>query len=142
MCDSAVENTIDSMKVAFEYGADVVELDIQLTKDKKLAVFHDYDLSMRTEGTGSVGDWTMEDLNTLDVGYRYTADGGETFPFRGKGTGLMPEFTEVLEAFPDKELLIHMNHGDAETAEVLWEYLKDMSAERLSQITVYGNEAG
>ena len=137
-----LENTIDSMKVAFEYGADVVELDIQLTKDKKLAVFHDYDLSMRTEGTGSVGDWTMEDLNTLDVGYRYTADGGETFPFRGKGTGLMPEFTEVLEAFPDKELLIHMNHGDAETAEVLWEYLKDMSAERLSQITVYGNEAG
>ena len=137
-----LENTIDSMKVAFEYGADVVELDIQLTKDKKLAVFHDYDLSMRTEGTGSVGDWTMEELKTLDVGYRYTADGGKSFPFRGKGTGLMPEFTEVLEMFPDKDLLIHMNHGDIETAEVLWEYLKDMSAERLSQITVYGNEAG
>ena len=137
-----LENTIDSMKVAFEYGADVVELDIQLTKDKKLAVFHDYDLSMRTEGTGSVGDWTMEELKTLDVGYRYTADGGKSFPFRGKGTGLMPEFTEILEMFPDKDLLIHMNHGDIETAEVLWEYLKDMSAERLSQITVYGNEAG
>ena len=137
-----LENTIDSMKVAFEYGADVVELDIQLTKDKKLAVFHDYDLSMRTEGTGSVGDWTMEELKTLDVGYRYTADGGKSFPFRGKGTGLMPEFTEILEMFPDKDLLIHMKHGDIETAEVLWEYLKDMSAERLSQITVYGNEAG
>lgn len=137
-----LENTIDSMKVAFEYGADVVELDIQLTKDKKLAVFHDYDLSMRTEGTGSVGDWTMEELKTLDVGYRYTADGGKSFPFRGKGTGLMPEFTEILEMFPDKDLLIHMKDGDIETAEVLWEYLKDMSAERLSQITVYGNEAG
>ena len=137
-----LENTIDSMKVAFEYGADVVELDIQLTKDKKLAVFHDYDLSMRTEGTGSVGDWTMEELKTLDVGYRYTADGGKSFPFRGKGTGLMPEFTEILEMFPDKDLLIHMKDGDIETAEVLWEYLKDMSVERLSQITVYGNEAG
>ena len=54
----------------------------------------------------------------------------------------MPELNEVLEAFPDKELLIHMNHGDLETAEVLWTYLENMSEERLGQITVYGNETG
>lgn len=137
-----LENTLESMAAAFEYGARCVELDIQLTKDGYLAVYHDDDLSMRTDGEGTVSDRTMDELRQLDVGYRYTADGGETFPFRGKGVGLMPELKEVLDAFPDKELLIHMNHGDVKTAEVLWTYLKNLPEERLNQITVYGNDEG
>lgn len=84
----------------------------------------------------------MEELKQLDVGYGYTADGGTTYPFRGKGVGLMPELKEVLEAFPDQELLIHMNHGDVKTAEVLWTYIKDMPEERLQQLTFYGNDDG
>lgn len=103
-----LENTIESMRVAFLYGADLVELDIQRTKDNQLAVFHDYELSMRTEGEGAVSDYTMEELKQLDIGYRYTADNGKSYPFRGKGIGMMPELKEVLETFPDKELLIHM----------------------------------
>jgi glycerophosphoryl diester phosphodiesterase len=137
-----LENTIQSMEVAFTYGADVVELDIQRTKDNQLAVFHDYDLSMRTEGEGVVSDYTMEELKQLDIGYRYTADNGKTYPFRGKGIGMMPELKEVLEAFPDKDLLIHMKDGDLETAKILWKYLENMSPERLSQLTFYGNNEG
>lgn len=137
-----LENTLESMKAAFENGAQCVELDIQLTKDGYLAIFHDDDLSMRTDGEGTVAEWTMEELKQLDVGYGYTADGGKTYPFRGKGVGLMPELKEVLEAFPDQELLIHMNHGDVKTAEVLWTYLKDMPEERLQQLTFYGNDDG
>jgi len=137
-----LENTIESMRIAYEYGAKAVELDIQLTKDKKLAVFHDYDLSMRTDGSGNVGDWDMEELKKLDIGYGYTADGGKTYPFRGKGFGLMPELSEVLEEFPNNELLIHMKQDNLEVAKVLWSYLKDMPTERLNQITVYGNEVG
>lgn len=135
-----LENTIPSMQAAYAYGADIVELDVQLTKDYKLAVFHDYDLSMRTDGAGSFKDWNMADLKTLDIGYGYTADNHQTYPFRGLGVGLMPELGEVLAAFPDKELLIHVNHGDLATAKVLWNYLADMSPERMKQITVYGDE--
>lgn len=135
-----LENTIESMRVAFECGAQCVELDVQLTKDGALAVFHDGDLSMRTDGYGSVGDWTMAELKELDVGYGYTADGGATYPFRGQGKGLMPELGEVLEAFPDEELLIHINQGGAETAQVLWARLKDLPEERLDQIAFYGSE--
>lgn len=137
-----LENTIESMKSAFEYGADMVELDIQLTKDKKLAVFHDFELGYRTDGEGSISNYTMEELKKLDIGYGYTADDGKTYPFRGKGVGMMPEFGEVLETFKDRELLIDMKHGNLETGKILWEYLKDMPAERLSQITVYGNDDG
>lgn len=137
-----LENTIDSMAISFEYGADIVELDVQLTKDGQLAVFHDYDLSMRTDATGYISEYTMDELRKLDIGYGYTADSGETYPFRGKGIGLMPELSEVLEAFPDKKLLIHMKDGNIETAMVLWRYLESMTEERKAQITVYGNEEG
>ncbi|MBU3811952.1 MAG: glycerophosphodiester phosphodiesterase [Candidatus Niameybacter stercoravium] len=137
-----LENTLDSMQVAFDYGADVVELDVQRTKDSQLAVFHDYDLAMRTDGTGKVSDYTMDELRQLDIGYGYTADNGTTFPFRGKGIGKMPELKEVLETFPDNELLIHLQNGDLETAKILWTYLQCMSPQRLSQITVYGGHDG
>lgn len=118
----------------------IEQLDVQLTKDNQLAVFHDYDLSMRTNGTGAFSDWNMADLKKLDIGYGYTADNGQTYPFRGQGVGLMPELGEVLAAFPNRELLIHINHGDVQTGQVLWSYLENMSPERLNQITVYGDE--
>lgn len=138
-----LENTIPSMQAAFDLGADVVELDIQLTKDNKLAVFHDFTLEYRTNGKGKVSDYTMAELKKLDVGYGYTADNGRTYPFRGKGIGLMPELSEVFSAFPDKELLIHAKDGNIKTFEVLWnDYLSTITEERLAQITVYGDDAG
>ncbi len=137
---SYLENTISSMQAAYDYGAKIVELDVQLTKDNQLAVFHDYDLSMRTNGTGSFSDWNMADLKKLDIGYGYTADNGQTYPFRNQGIGLMPELSEVLAAFPDRKLLIHVNHGDLATGQVLWTYLENMPPERLNQITIYGDE--
>lgn len=82
----------------------------------------------------------MAELKALDIGYGYTADDGATFPFRGKGVGLMPSIEEVFAAFPDKELLIHNKDGDIETMELLWNYLKDMPPNRLQQITVYGDD--
>ncbi len=137
-----LENTIESMQVAYDYGADVVEFDIKLSKDKVLAVFHDSPLECRTEAKGEVGDYTMDELRKLDIGYGYTADGGKTFPFRGKGIGLMPTIDEVFTAFPDKDLLIHVKDGNIETYEVLWKKLRTMKEERLKQIAVYGDDAG
>lgn len=135
-----LENTIPSMQAAFNYGADIVEFDIRLTKDKKLAVFHDYTLEYRTDGTGYVSDHTMEELRKLDVGYGYTADNGETFPFRGKGVGMLPSIDEVFEAFPDKELLIHIKDGGKEAFQLLDEYFQDMDNDQLSRISIYGNK--
>lgn len=136
-----LENTIESMKAAFENNANVVELDVKLTKDNKLAVFHDFALEYRTDGKGEVSDYTMEELKKLDVGYGYTADGGKTYPFRGKGIGLMPSLEEVFKEFPDKELLIHIKIDDVKAGEVLWGYLREMDKDRLSKITIYGDNA-
>ena len=97
---------------------------------------------MRTEASGEVMDYTMDELKTFDIGYGYTADYGKTYPFRGKGVGLMPELKEVFEKFTNSDLLIHMKFGDVETAKILWSYLEEMSIERLNKITIYGNQDG
>lgn len=126
-----LENTIASMEVAFErYGADVVELDVQRTADGRLAVFHDADLAMRTDGAGGVRDHTMAELRQLDVGYGYTADDGRSYPFRGRGVGLLPEFGEVLAAFPDRDLgndagLTYLRAQDSRIRVLSAERLKD-----------------
>ena len=50
---------------------------------------------------GVTREYTMEELEQLDIGYGYTADNGETYPFRGKGVGLMPTLDEVFYRFPE-----------------------------------------
>jgi len=134
-----LENTIPSIEAAFEAGANRVEFDIKRTKDNQFAVFHDFELSCRTDGAGAPADYTMEELKKLDVGYGYTADNGQSFPFRGKGVGMMPSMAEVLAQFPEKEFLIHIKSNDAKDGELLAKYLGELSEEQQKLITVYGD---
>ena len=113
-----IENTIPSMKAALDLGATAVELDVKLSKDGQLAVFHDSTLLYRCGVKGEVQDYTMEQLKKMDVGYGYTADGGKTYPLRGKGVGMMPTLNEVLDAFPDKDFVIEIKDGKIETYKV------------------------
>ncbi len=51
-----IENTLTSIKAAFEFGATIVEIDIRKTADSNLIVFHDYALECRTNGQGLIAD--------------------------------------------------------------------------------------
>jgi glycerophosphoryl diester phosphodiesterase len=114
-----IENTLPFMEAAFAAGADAVELDVHLTPDKQFAVMHDWTVDCRTDGTGVTEELEMAYLIALDVGYGYTADGGGTFPLRGKGVGLMPTLTEVLERLPDRKFLINFKSTRPEEGEAL-----------------------
>ncbi len=131
-------NTIPSMRAAFDAGADIVELDVKITKDKKLAVFHDDTLDCRTNASGKPWQFTMSELRALDIAYGYTADQGKTFPLRGQGVGMMPSLNEVLDTFPNKPLLINFKTRNPLNADLLVELLEDRSAEQNSKIMVYG----
>jgi glycerophosphoryl diester phosphodiesterase len=133
-----IENTIASMQAAFDAGADIVEFDIHPTTDGKFAVFHDWTIDCRTEGKGVTREQAMSYLKTLDIGYGYTADGGKTFPFRGKGVGLMPTLDEVLAAFPDRRFLINIKSSDAGEGDLLADRLLQLPAERQAQLMAYG----
>ena len=135
-----LENTIPSMEAAFKAGADMVEFDIHPTRDGKFAVFHDWILDYRTDGEGVTREHTMAELKTLDIGYGYTADNGKTYPFRGKGIGMMPSLDEVLNHFPDGDFLIHPKGNSVREGELLAEYLKKLPEECLQKLTFYGGD--
>src|SRR5690349_12252759 len=78
-----LENTLPSMRAAFDAGADLLEIDVQVSADDQLVVFHDSTLECRTDGAGLVRDHTLAQLRRLDLGYGYTADDGVTYPLRG-----------------------------------------------------------
>jgi len=93
------ENTLVSFRQGLFGGADVLEMDVHLTKDGYIVVCHDDTVDRTTNGTGRIADMTIGEIRRLDAGYRFTLDGGKTFPFRGKGIRI-PVFEEVLEAYP------------------------------------------
>ncbi len=113
------------MAAAFRMGADVVELDVHLTRDGRFAVFHDWTLECRTDGAGVTRESDWEELKSLDVGYGYTRDGGGSFPFRGTGVGMMPNLREVFEAFPDGKFLIDIKSNVASDGDGLVRFFRD-----------------
>jgi glycerophosphoryl diester phosphodiesterase len=136
-----LENTLPSMRAAFEAGADIVELDIHPTTDGHFAVFHDWTVDCRTDGHGVTREHTLTQLQALDVGYGYTADGGKTYPFRGRGIGMMPSLDEVLDAFPERRFLIHIKSNDPAEGMELAARLRRLPAERQARLMVYGGDA-
>lgn len=63
------ENTLASFASALLAGADIVELDVQLTRDARLAVIHDPTVDRTTNGAGRVHDLTFQELRALSAGY-------------------------------------------------------------------------
>lgn len=135
-----LENTVASIDEAFNQGAEIVEFDVHPTMDGHFVVFHDWRLECRTNGKGVTREQNLAYLKTLDIGYGYTADGGKTFPFRGKGQGLMPTLDEVLDQFPSKRFLIHIKSRDPKEGEQLANALSKRSIEQQALIVVYGSE--
>ena len=86
----------------------------------------------------SAREHTLAQLKALDIGYGYTADGGKTFPFRGKGVGLMPSLDDVLTTFPDRHFLIHIKSNDPHEGEQLASYLATLPPAQRAHLIVYG----
>ena len=109
----APENTLASVNLAWELGADAVEVDVYLTPDKRIVVIHD-ETTLRTSGQDDrVAETPALDLRRLDVGSlkakKYT---GEKIPF----------LEEVLDTLPPgKKLFVEVKCGP----EIL-PYLKDV----------------
>ena len=83
----APENTISAFRKAAEMKADGVELDIQLSKDGELVVIHDETVDRVSDRKGFVRDFTLRELQEIDV----------SRPIPGFGFERIPTLSEVLE---------------------------------------------
>lgn len=133
-----LENTIESIQRAFSLGAEIVEIDIHPTKDERFVVFHDWTIDCRTNGEGRTRSHSLAYLQSLDIGYGYTSDGGKSFPFRGKGIGKMPSLTEVLDSFPEEKFLVNIKSNSSYEADLIDQYLDKRTNEDLSRLWFYG----
>ncbi len=119
-----IENTIPGIDEARRNGARMIELDIAPTSDGKIALFHDQTLDCRTNGKGPVSGATLAQLKALDAGYGYSADGGKSFPLRGKGVGLIPALAGALRVIGDGAVLYRLSGTDPAEADMLIAALK------------------
>lgn len=90
---SAPMNTLAAFQLAFDQGADGVELDAHLSGDGQIIVLHDFSVDATTDGRGQAADMTLAELKQLDAGAWFAADfAGERIPTLG----------EVFAAFNEK----------------------------------------
>ncbi|MDR1120656.1 MAG: glycerophosphodiester phosphodiesterase family protein [Dysgonamonadaceae bacterium] len=61
----APENSLPAIENAIRMGVDIVELDVQRTKDGQFILMHDATLDRTTTGTGDIADWTLDSIQTL-----------------------------------------------------------------------------
>lgn len=94
------ENSIYAFTRARDLGVDVIEMDVQITADGVLVVLHDSTLDRTTDGAGPVNRLTLAELKKLDAAFRFSPDGGRSFPLRGHGI-TVPTLQEVFRALPE-----------------------------------------
>jgi glycerophosphoryl diester phosphodiesterase len=120
--DEFPSNTMYAFRKALRAGADMLELDIGVTKDNKVIVMHDTTVDGKTNGHGTVSSKTLRQMRKLDAAYWFAPRASQhyahtlaprSYRFRGIATGRkdppkgftakdfrVPTLAEVLKAFP------------------------------------------
>ena len=150
--DEFPSNTLYAFHKALRAGADMLELDIGLTKDGKVVVMHDTTVDGKTNGHGTVSSKTLKQMKRLDAAYwfapgkadHYSHDHpASAYRFRGVATGRkraprgytaadfrVPTLAEVLREFPHTPINIEIKGRTPD--EATSEYIKN--AELLARL--------
>jgi len=139
--DEFPSNTMYAFRKALRAGADMLELDIGVTKDGKVVVMHDTTVDGKTNGSGTVASQTLRQVKRLDAAYwfapgrqdHYSHDHPrKAYRFRAIATGQrpapkgfrardfrVPTLAQVLRAFPEVPINVEIKGRtpDEETAE-------------------------
>jgi glycerophosphoryl diester phosphodiesterase len=100
---SAPENTLAAVRLAWEQGADAVEVDVYVARDRDVVVIHDDTLDRVAGVGGHVAERTVAELKCLDVGrWKHSRWAGERIPTLGEVLALVP---------PGKRQLVELKAG-------------------------------
>ena len=118
------ENTLPAFERALEQGATAIETDVHLSRDGEVMVFHDDSLDRTTDATGAIAELTCEQIQALDAGHGFSADGGRTTPHRGRGFRV-PRLAEAFQAFPEVSFNIEIKAEDEHLIEAVLDLIAD-----------------
>lgn len=132
------DNTLAAYRAAIELGAEMIEADVNMTRDGQLVMIHDTTLGQTTNGHGRVRDATMAELESLDAGGWFDP----TF----KGLSI-PSTEETLELIREAGILVCFEvkaDGPVEmsdTARALVTLLSERDALGFALMSGYDHEA-
>ena len=93
----APENTLVAVREALKAEADIIEIDVHLTRDNEVLVIHDDRVDRTTEGKGYVRDLLLPDLKALDAGKWFEESfAGEALPTLGEVLDLINGRCKIL----------------------------------------------
>jgi glycerophosphoryl diester phosphodiesterase len=122
------ENTLEGLREGLRVGAGVLELDVHATADGNIVVIHDETVDRTTDGKGPVREMTLAEVRRLDAGYRFTPDGGKTYPYRGEGVRI-PTLEEVYGEFADVPINVEIKGKRPGIEEAVWRTIEGAGAE-------------
>lgn len=108
------ENTLESIKLALEFGVDAIELDVHKCSSGELVVIHDFTLDRTTDGEGEVALKSLEELKSLTVNEKFR----------------IPLLTEVLDLIQGKcwiNIELKGLNTAAETCRIIENYIKNFN---------------
>ena len=122
----APENTALAFRRALEWWrADLLEIDVQPTRDGDALVIHDPTVDRTSDARGPVASFTVDELKRMDAGHRFSPDGGASFPFRGRGVRFST-LREVIAEFPGARINVEVKDARAQNA--VWDAIHDAGA--------------
>ena len=116
----APENTLPAFELALFYQADILEIDVRLSRDGHVVVIHDDRIDRTCDGAGLVRDLSLSKLQTFNAAARFSAPDGIGFDsphyngkrYTGNGVRLM-SLQELFEQFPDTPINIDIKDNAA-----------------------------
>ena len=112
----APENTFVALDQGVQHGAVCLEIDVRRTRDGAVVVFHDDDTTRVTGMPGTIEERSLVEVQRLDAGYRFSRDGGRTFPYRARSIAI-PTLRDVLARYPSMRFNIEAKTKDEALAE-------------------------
>jgi glycerophosphoryl diester phosphodiesterase len=115
----APENSRQAFVSAYTAGADVLEMDLQMTKDGRVVVSHDGTTDRLTGETARIPDLTLDELRhtagRFDFSRTFNPFGVEGYAYYRPGRRLLiEEFEDLLDFLPlDVTLLIELKHDSS-----------------------------
>jgi len=154
--DEFPSNTLYAFKKAIRAGADMLELDVGVTKDDHVVVIHDTSVDRTTNGSGLVSDLTLQEIQQFDAAYWLSGNASNhyshgldagAYRFRGVATGKrrppkgsrtadfrVPTLREVLRAFPRTPINIEIKARTKQEEVAEYVYNAEVLAQELKEV--------
>jgi glycerophosphoryl diester phosphodiesterase len=134
------ENTLAAFQHAAQIGADVLEMDLRVSADGTIVVMHDATVERTTDGAGAVSALSRAALQRLDAGYRWSPDGGATFPYRGRGVRV-PVLEEVFQLLPEARMVLEMKQFESPSVVALCGLIRRAGKQRKVLVASFAGDA-